>query len=58
VNAKTGIRSLNPDPRQDAGCNISLPSLIGGLGARFAPIVATLPIALAPGGLAIPSTPA
>jgi len=41
VSAETGILLLNPDPRKDAGCNISLLSLIGGLDARFVPIVAT-----------------
>lgn len=41
MSAKTGILFLNPDPRKDAGCNISLLSLIGGLDARFVPIVAT-----------------
>jgi glycosyltransferase involved in cell wall biosynthesis len=41
VSAETGILFLNPDTRKDAGCNISLLSLISGLDARFVPIVAT-----------------
>jgi len=38
---KTVILFLNPDPRREAGCNLSLLSLIAGLDPRFHPIVAT-----------------
>ncbi len=37
---QTAILFLNPDPRREAGCNISLLSLIAGLDSRFHPIVA------------------
>ncbi|MEQ1592432.1 MAG: glycosyltransferase family 4 protein [Thiobacillaceae bacterium] len=36
-----GILFLNPDTRRDAGCNISLLSLINGLDARYHAVVAT-----------------
>jgi glycosyltransferase involved in cell wall biosynthesis len=41
MSGQFGILFLNPDFRRDAGCNISLLSLIQGLDSRFHPIVAT-----------------
>lgn len=40
MSPKIVILFLNPDPRHDAGCNISLLSLITGLDSRFHAIVA------------------
>lgn len=41
MNSRIGILFLNPDSRRDAGCNISLLSLVSGLDMRFHPVVAT-----------------
>ena len=41
MSGQLGILFLNPDFRRDAGCNISLLSLIKGLDSRFHAVVAT-----------------